>query len=317
MAFSRVGPALESQYNSAMAGESELERAWARVKAWLLANAPEVLDGLRPGLADDAIEALESGVDAIFPADFRAWLTLHGGQEPGPGMFPHIPLLKAEEIPDAWRDLSRRFENGMLTLGNPAELKLHGPVRRAWWSPHWIPFATDGNGNFLCLDLDPPARGENGQILESYRDWPERSVVAKSFTALLAETADSYASGKYVACEDAGKFAGIWRPDEIQAEPARYKVRAARPVEKKPAISPEIHGARVLLEVLLSRDAIAIAGPKEMEKLAVALAPVLAKDEQAYGERAERVYAFLMQSKLVEDVYCDEDELMNVIAEGW
>lgn len=38
---------------------------------------------LRPGASDEAIARAEAAMDVSFPADFRAWLTVHDGQERG------------------------------------------------------------------------------------------------------------------------------------------------------------------------------------------------------------------------------------------
>lgn len=41
-----------------------------------------------------------------------------------------------------------------------------GHLREVYWSPGWIPFAEDGCGNLICVDLDPGPAGTAGQIIE-------------------------------------------------------------------------------------------------------------------------------------------------------
>ena len=32
-------------------------------------------------------------------------------------------------------------------------------IKNDWWNPKWIPFAHNGGGDHLCLDLDPASSG--------------------------------------------------------------------------------------------------------------------------------------------------------------
>lgn len=50
--------------------------------------------------------------------------------------------------------------------GGPA----HGPVKRMCYNERWVPFAKDYGGNFVGIDLDPPGKGNFGQVIKFGRD---------------------------------------------------------------------------------------------------------------------------------------------------
>jgi hypothetical protein len=61
-----------------------------------------------------------------------------------------------------------------------------GRVRQVLAAPGWIPFAEDGSGNFLAVDMDPAAGGTVGQLIEAGSDqWFEKCWVAGSLTEYL------------------------------------------------------------------------------------------------------------------------------------
>lgn len=62
---------------------SDVAAAWARIDAWLKANAPELGASLRPPASEGSLRALEQALEKPLPADLRASWAIHDGQEGG------------------------------------------------------------------------------------------------------------------------------------------------------------------------------------------------------------------------------------------
>jgi cell wall assembly regulator SMI1 len=60
--------------------------------------------------------------------------------------------MTLESILGQWQELKALLDSGDFAdlAAAPAP-----DVQDAWWSPAWIPFATNGAGDHLCLDLVP------------------------------------------------------------------------------------------------------------------------------------------------------------------
>jgi cell wall assembly regulator SMI1 len=64
-----------------------------------------------------------------------------------------------------------------------------GPVKgEFWWNPLWIPIATNGGGDDICIDLDPAEGGKVGQIITFWHDWELREVILDSLEEWLINT---------------------------------------------------------------------------------------------------------------------------------
>ncbi|WP_405674367.1 SMI1/KNR4 family protein [Streptomyces sp. NBC_01511] len=73
-----------------------------------------------------------------------------------------------------------------------------GLVRRSARRPGWIPFAENGGGDFLAVDMDPAEGGRPGQVIRIGRNHDDGPVhVADSVTALLRAQLDALERGAY------------------------------------------------------------------------------------------------------------------------
>jgi cell wall assembly regulator SMI1 len=158
-----------------------MQAIWDRIEAWLNGYAPEVLDKLLPGVDDDDLQEIEVELGYPFPEDVRASLRLHNGTV---DCFADIwRLLNIDEI---------AVEQRRMSLGHLMK------------RPHWIPLASDGCGDFLCVDVKPEPGEQLGQIIhfdhETVSSW-----VAPSFHALLSTFADHLEMGKY-ALDETGRL---------------------------------------------------------------------------------------------------------------
>jgi cell wall assembly regulator SMI1 len=90
------------------------------------------------------------------------------------------------------------FEGKIETIdGDPSPL-----MQNVWWSKKWVPFAEDGGGNLLCIDLDPTAQGIWGQIIGFERGSGPYPTKFKSFSEFLNYQLEFTISGGLSADSD-------------------------------------------------------------------------------------------------------------------
>jgi cell wall assembly regulator SMI1 len=167
-----------------------LRQTFARIAAILGPSFPELLDTLgNPCLAEDAT-ALGDVFGRVYtlPRDVRDSLACHDGQDiyslamsasyrerQARGLCFGLWLMSSDEIADDyrhWRLLERKESRGEVPVDDPfaqstaarAGLSLPGMhscpagwVREEYSHPGWVPLLTDGLGNYIGVDLDPPA----------------------------------------------------------------------------------------------------------------------------------------------------------------
>lgn len=159
-----------------------MQEIWSRIEAWLTAHAPDALDLLLPGADDDDIQEIEAEIGYRLPEDFRASLRIHNGT--------------LDLFADNW---------GLLHLDailwqQQVQLKvlrsLPGDTKEWWWHPHWIPFANDGAGDLLCVDVEPKPSEPLGQVIHFDHETMSQPI-APGFHVLLSTFADHLEAGKY------------------------------------------------------------------------------------------------------------------------
>ena len=107
-----------------------------------------------------------------------------------------ILLLSFSEITQQWESLERidflpdgvywDAENDYFTSN------VDGRIRNSdWFNPLWIPFASSGNGDYLCIDLAPTETGVVGQIIEFLNEESERNFISVSFEDLMLNNRSS------------------------------------------------------------------------------------------------------------------------------
>lgn len=177
---------------------------WERIRTWLAANAPEILNRLRPGATGGEIAAVERAVGAALPDDLKIWLSIcDGGEYAGifltraDDAFPDalgFEPLSIDQIIDEWG-----MWKSLVDIGEFAGLGVEADrgVADAWWSTSWVPFAGNGAGDYQCVDLGPTGPGTRGQIVGMWHDHGRRDLIASSMTAYLAIIAEELASGRY------------------------------------------------------------------------------------------------------------------------
>jgi cell wall assembly regulator SMI1 len=173
---------------------------WQRIESALKKESKkEMLAGLNAGAAAKECSQLERAVGKELPDDFKAAYGIHNGQRGGGDLVS--PLTKDEEgyflMPiksiasewKSWKDLTDRGEF------KGKESSPDTGIQGAWWQPGWIPFASNGGGDSICLDLAPAAGGTVGQVITMSHEASRRQLLAPSFIAWFTELAQMIEQG--------------------------------------------------------------------------------------------------------------------------
>lgn len=161
---------------------------------------------LHPGVTDKKILTIEKTIGKNFPEDFKEFYKIHNGEiEHGQGILQGEEFLSMERIVEEWNVWKELLEAGDFTdEGEDFKSEPDTGIKDNWWNIHWVPFTYDGNGNHICIDLDPTEEGNYGQIIRMWHDEPVRELLADSFTEWIEEYVDQLNNQEFVYSEDYG-----------------------------------------------------------------------------------------------------------------
>ncbi len=189
-----------------------VEESWRRMRAWLETHAPGVLENVPTGASPEEIAALETRTQRKLPEDFHQFLAIANGAEES-GLFPSrdkydemaYSPLPIEDILSEWM-----MQNDLLNGGDFADLEAEPAtgVAADWWNSGWLPFASNGGGDFFCIDTVPTAEGTPGQVISHSHESGKRQILAKSFGQFLRQLADDMEAGKIRHDKNWGLIAG-------------------------------------------------------------------------------------------------------------
>jgi cell wall assembly regulator SMI1 len=177
----------------------DVTATWKTLDAWLRRERPSLKKTLRAGAAASDIRRVERRLGRDLPGEFKQSCQVHDGQKAGAECLspalragePGFVLLTLDQMAASWTMHKRLLDSGEFS---GAKSQASAEVSRDWWSPGWIPFASDGGGDFLCLDMAPAAKGTVGQVISFRHDSGERRRLAVSFgdwlNALCSELQD-------------------------------------------------------------------------------------------------------------------------------
>ena len=164
---------------------------WQQIEAEIRSRAPDLLSRLLPPASPQALSRAEAQFGAELPESVVAIYLVHDGL----GM-PSVleqrtrasALLSLSEMVEHWRSLTGLLDEGR--FGAYAIERVRGPVKADWYNRLWLPVASDGAGNYFCVDLDPAEGGNPGQVIAFRHDSPERWVEAPDLPTYLATHLD-------------------------------------------------------------------------------------------------------------------------------
>ena len=151
-----------------------------RLDALLQQHRPAYYAQLQPPVPPAEVAAFEAEFQFTLPTELRTWLGWRNGQAAScfDSLVGYYSLPSLADMAD--------------TMRINCELLADGDFVANWWRPGWLPFATNGSGDHLCLDLEGTFTGHSGQIIEHWHDYEARSVLYPDFTAWLAATVHTY-----------------------------------------------------------------------------------------------------------------------------
>ncbi|GAA2059754.1 SMI1/KNR4 family protein [Streptomyces albiaxialis] len=175
--------------------------SWARIETWLAAHAPVTFAALAPPAAPGAIAAAEEAIGLAFPEPLKESLLRHNGSDHSDVLPPFWSLLSAGEIARTWK---RKVEiHGEDGDGDEDEEDDPESDFGPWWHRAWIPFAADGCGDDLVIDLRPGSRtGRIGEADHEQGCHFGRFPMWASLPALFDATATSLETGEPVGDYD-------------------------------------------------------------------------------------------------------------------
>jgi cell wall assembly regulator SMI1 len=180
-----------------------IANSWKRIDAWLKANAPR-WKVLKKGATEEQLAKVEAKLGFALPRELRESYLIHDGSDDA-GFFPTREvgyyLMPLAELEADWNMMKELLEAGDLEDG---KAKGDPGVRGEWWNVGWIPFASDGGGDYWCIDLAPAKGGKKGQVIAHAHDAGKRKLLAPSLRQWLARFADNLEAGKWRHDEDEG-----------------------------------------------------------------------------------------------------------------
>jgi cell wall assembly regulator SMI1 len=186
-----------------MSDTPSIKAAWNAWLAALEAKGIAARSIVRPGASEEQISELEQAIGARLPQEARELYLLADGQEDifkidglasnkvlAP-LFGGYEFNSLEDIAGqwaSWREIREQYTPAELddNFNDSVEVRGRDPVHKLYTHESWIPFATDGGGNSLALDLDPTAGGTRGQIIVIGSDEDQRRVLAPCLSAFIA-----------------------------------------------------------------------------------------------------------------------------------
>ncbi len=171
--------------------------SWKRIDKWLKQNASYWKPMKRKG-TEKQIAAAEKQLGIKLPDDVKESYAIHNGAEDG-------AFFEADDgcefslnaLPEVVSN--HKMLNDLLEIGDLPDkgAKPDKGVRGTWWNPKWVPFAGNGAGDYLCIDMDPDKGGKRGQVILMRNDSPDRLLLGPSFKAWLFDFACNLDDGRY------------------------------------------------------------------------------------------------------------------------
>lgn len=157
-----------------------MKQLWQKLESYLSDHNPDLLADLNPPATDAQIHEFEMALDAELPADFVACLKIHNGQKGSSDwLFEGHEFLSIERILMVWTVLNQLLKGGDF---DEEAAKSDPEVIAEWWSPCWVPFTSNGGGDYFCLDLAPTSKGAPGQVIKYSGELPYRRLKASNFS---------------------------------------------------------------------------------------------------------------------------------------
>ncbi len=181
---------------------STIEESWKRINKWLKKNAPD-WDALNKKASKKAIKEAEALLGMPLPEELNQSYSYHDG---GNQIFPTpdpldigFYLMPLDEVGNDWTIQKELLDIGEFAGEHPESAK---GIRKAWWNVGWIPFASNGGGDYFCIDMSPTSAGTIGQVISHNHETGEHLLLAPSLRQFLHQLASNLEEGMISYDED-------------------------------------------------------------------------------------------------------------------
>jgi cell wall assembly regulator SMI1 len=138
---------------------------------------------LQPGATAADFAAFERRFGLQLSADFKALYAWRNGQ----------PNTLTESLHDNWMFAAiADIADTKAILDEMIDADFDDPQ---WWRRGWVPFLSNGGGDWLCLDLTAESGGQPGQLLIFWHDDGDRTIEYISLGAWLQNLVESMVHG--------------------------------------------------------------------------------------------------------------------------
>ncbi|MDM8553468.1 SMI1/KNR4 family protein [Desulfococcaceae bacterium HSG7] len=183
----------------------QMKQLWQDIMAWFKDHAEQCYKdmlSITTGATDEQLHDLESVIGKTLPDDFKDYLRLYN--KCYRVAFFEYTGVDTKRIVKNWKRLTELVKNG--TFDTHQVFETTTGVRRVKWHPGWLPFAEDGGGNLICIDLAPPEGHEYGQVFYWENRGGPGDPIAPSFLTFVQWYRDELQSGGYAYDEASGIF---------------------------------------------------------------------------------------------------------------
>lgn len=166
-----------------------LSQTWARIRAWLSREYPELGDTLNYGILPLDLSEIERQFGFALPAVVRQSFLCVDGQEAesaagcSEGLFFGLTLLPLETVLEEWkfwREVDDDPNTGSNSILRESMQSIPpGWVKKSYSQRGWIPLIADKAGNYVGVDLNPAESGSVGQVIVFGRDFDTKVVLWK------------------------------------------------------------------------------------------------------------------------------------------
>ena len=161
--------------------------SWNAYKEALFEKMPQLSETLNEGVSNKDIKAAQAKMGLNFPEYLKElYLTNNGDDnEAICGMIMGLHFLSLESLLNEWASLKKIADDPKINNSGSFSSTPMASIKRCYADAKWIPFCTDGSGNFIGIDLAPGPNGKAGQIINFGRDEGNKAVLAKDLNAFF------------------------------------------------------------------------------------------------------------------------------------
>ncbi|MBM80460.1 MAG: hypothetical protein CMJ78_07695 [Planctomycetaceae bacterium] len=166
--------------------------SWKRLSKHLEESHPDMLESLNGGATEAQLREL-SHTDIRVTKEVKDLLSQHNGQSDSACLIrleskdEQFRLLTTSESLAEWKIWQELNEDGDF---EDLEATVDAGVRDCWWYAKWLPIASNGGGDCVCVDFSPAKGGKQGQVITVWHEEGERNIVFASVREMLAEVTE-------------------------------------------------------------------------------------------------------------------------------